>query len=80
MTENGNINRHGEIMQCLGRIESGVQHAHLRLDKIDNQIDEMQRWQSNTRGGIKLLAWIAGLGSVGSAILAWMKGVFHIGG
>lgn len=67
--------RHGEIMESLGRIESKVDDARVRLDKHDQELDQIVEFQNNTKGGMKIITWVAGTGGAAAAFIAWAKGL-----
>jgi len=64
-TENVSL---GDIMRSMGRMESKIDAAHVRLDELSHKVEKLDQAVDEGRGGIKMLLWILGaLGAIAAA-------------
>jgi len=57
-----------DIMHSVGRMETKIDAAHIRLDELSRKVEKLDRAVDEGRGGVKMLLWILGaLGAIAAA-------------
>lgn len=62
----------GDIMRSMGRMESKIDAAHIRLDELSSKVEKLDQAVDEGRGGVKMLLWILGASGALAAAGAWI--------